>query len=466
MSRVLFGKLAIIASLMLLLLIPLQMISGLVYERKGQRDHVLEDIAQSSSGSQQLTGPVLVIPYQEKSVVQERNPTTNVITDKEVLTDKQLIVLPEKLEVDGQVSTETRHRGLYEALMYTAETSISGQFKVAESALFNESNVIMQQPYIAVGLSDVRGIRNTPELNWQGNKVYFQPGARLGVLGSGIHAPLPNFNPRIAAEYKFVLPLSVQGMENLRFTPIGKDTHVLLNANWPHPSFSGRFLPIRHQERDNGFNAEWQTSWFATNMDQDFKQAAAKGEGEFHSQDFGVSFITPVDVYQQTERSIKYGLLFVLLTFTAFFLFEMLKSLRVHAVQYGLVGAALAMFYLLLIALSEHLPFLAAYLIASSACIGLLTFYLTYVLKHWQRGLSFGAMLSLLYGTLYGLLQSEDNALLLGSLLLFGVLAVVMVLTRRLDWYSIGSLGAMESSSPVKAGIEIKTPTPQDGTSA
>ncbi len=458
MSRVLFGKLAIIASLMLLLLIPLQMISGLVYERKGQRDHVLEDIAQSASGPQQITGPVLVIPYQVKSITQERNINTGAVSSKEVFTDHQLTILPERLDITGQATTETRYRGLYRALMYTAETQLNGQFQVNNGTLFNDPNVHVGQPYVAVGVSDVRGIRNTPKLSWQGVPFAFQPGAKLSVLGSGIHAPLPSFDPKVATTYRFSLPLTVLGMENISFTPVGKDTNVKLGANWPHPSFYGRFLPASREIRHEGFNADWQTSWFATNLDQEFQQAVAKGESSFHTQDFGVSFIQPVDVYQQTERAIKYGLLFVLLTFTAFFLFEMLKTLRIHAVQYGLVGAALAMFYLLLIALSEHMTFLPAYLIASGACIGLLTFYLSHVLHHWLRGMGFGAMLSLLYATLYGLLQSEDNALLLGALLLFAVLAAVMVLTRRLDWYSIGSLGAMESSAPSKQELDIKEP--------
>ncbi len=456
MSRSLFVKLLVIAGLMLLLLVPLDMVSGLVGERRQQNAMVQRNIEESTSGPQRITGPVLVIPYRVHHVSKEKVKVPQevmvivqedgqarekpVIKEvwKEVVTesysDHSVTVLPETLRIQGKAATTTLYRGIYEALTFTADTQLAGTFQVDVVALARDPSATFGEPYVALGVGDVRGIRNAPVLQWQGRAIAVEPGNAYGSLGEGVHAPVA-VDAKTKGNYMFSLTLKLLGTGSLHFTPLGKDTRVTLGADWPHPSFTGRFLPAQRQVREDGFRAEWQTSWFATNMDRSFDSRDLAG---VHAQDFGVAFIQPVDTYQQAERVTKYAILFVLLTFTAFFLFEVLKRLPIHPMQYLLVGAALAMFYLLVIALSEHIEFAWAYASASVACVCLIGFYLAHVLQHWRRGFGVGALLGLLYAALFGLVQSEDNALLLGALLLFAVLAGLMVLTRRLDWYRVG----------------------------
>lgn len=444
MSKELFFKIAVIAVLMLGLLVPLQMIAGLVEERQGQRQSVLEEIAQSSSGPQHIVGPVLVVPYRVKTVVQEevlihQNGQANtVVRSKNVFTDKLLTAMPQALHIDGQVKTATLYRGLHQALTFTAETKFQGAFELDMVALASDPSVTIGEAYLAMGIRDVRGIRNIPRVDWQGKPLLFQPEARLDTLGTGIHVPLPGLDYSKVGQFPFTLPLELMGTTSLSFTPVGKDTRVQLAANWPHPSFFGQSLPTKREVRADGFTANWQTTWLNTELAR-AKDPDSKSDAGLTNHQMGVRFIQPVDEYQQAERAMKYAVLFVLLTFTGFFLFEMLKKLPIHPMQYALVGAALAMFYLLLIALSEHAEFAVAYAAASTACVALIGFYLSFVLQHWQRGMAFAGMLCVLYATLYVLLQSEDNALLLGALLMFGVLAAVMVLTRRLDWYRVAA---------------------------
>lgn len=444
MSKELIAKITVIAALMLLLLVPLKMISGLVEERQAKRHAVMEEIAQSSSGPQHIVGPVLVVPYRVKTVVQEevlihQNGQANtVVRTKDVFSDKVLTAMPQTLHIGGQVKTATLYRGLHQALTFTADTKIKGSFELDMVALASDPSVTIGEAYLAIGIRDVRGIRNIPSIDWQGKSLLFQPEARLDALGSGIHVRLPRPDFSKVGQFPFTLPLELMGTTALSFTPVGKDTRVQLAANWPHPSFFGQSLPTHRDVRSDGFTANWQTTWLNTERART-KDPDSKSDGVLTNHQMGVRFIQPVDEYQQAERALKYAILFVLLTFTGFFLFEMLKKLPIHPMQYALVGAALAMFYLLLIAISEHVEFAVAYAAASTACVVLIGFYLSFVLQHWQRGTGFAALLGVLYVTLYALLQSEDNALLLGALLMFGVLAGVMVLTRRLDWSRVAA---------------------------
>jgi inner membrane protein len=236
--------------------------------------------------------------------------------------------------------------------------------------------------------------------------------------------------------------LEIMGTEQILFLPVGKVTTVDVSSEWPHPSFVGAFLPDTRTVSANGFQAHWKLSDFATGVNDAVARverlgAPADQSPGFPDHDLGVRFIQPVDVYQQSERAVKYGFLFVLLTLVAFYLFEVLRRLAVHPIQYALCGGALAIFFLLLASLSEHLPFAAAYSIASVACVGLISFYVGHVLQSARRGLAFGGVLGALYGSLYVILLSEDYALLLGAVLLFAALALVMIMTRRVDWYRI-----------------------------
>ncbi|WP_426236279.1 cell envelope integrity protein CreD [Pseudomonas sp. TWP3-2] len=440
MNRNLTIKLGAIALLILLLLVPLLMIDGVIDDRQQLRDGVLEDIARSSSYSQQLSGPVMVVPY--RKVV--RTWKTKEKSDEryqEIGEERgRLYFLPERFELDGKVQTELRARGIYEARLFHADTRINGHFSLPAQLGIKEdfADYRFDAPFLAVSISDIRGIENALKLEVDSQRLDFVPGTQVAWLGEGVRVMLPALDTSKATQLPFGFDLRLQGTGTLQVLPVGKTSSVNLEANWPHPSFVGNFLPAKREITDQGFSANWQTSFFSTNLQEAMNRCVAGDCDAFNGRSFGVSFIDPVDQYLKSDRAIKYALLFIVLTFAGFFLFEVLKSLAVHPVQYALVGVALAFFYLLLLSLSEHIGFGPAYLLSASGCVLLIGFYVCHVLHSVRHGLSFSAGLAALYGLLYGLLSAEDYALLMGSLLLFGLLGVFMVLTRKLDWYGIG----------------------------
>ncbi|MFP3676113.1 cell envelope integrity protein CreD [Pseudomonas sp. SIMBA_041] len=445
MNRSLTLKLGAIALLILLLLIPLLMINGLIQDRQQRRDGVLEDIARSASFSQQLSGPLMVVPYRKVVRTWKLNEKTNQRYQDIGEERGRLYFLPERFELDGQIQTELRSRGIYEARLFHAENHISGHFSVPAQWGIKEdfADYRFDQPFLAVGISDIRGIENALKLDLNGQTLDFVPGSQVGWLGEGVHVTLPALDTKQVTELAFGFDLRLQGSGQLQILPVGKTSKVSLSANWPHPSFIGNYLPAQREVTDQGFTANWQTSFFSTNLQEALSSCVSGGGCEaYNGRSFGVSFIDPVDQYLKSDRAIKYALLFIVLTFAGFFLFEVLKSLAVHPVQYALVGVALAFFYLLLLSLSEHIGFALAYLLSSAGCVLLIGFYVCHVLRSVRHGLSFSVGLAALYGLLYGLLSAEDYALLMGSLLLFGLLGVFMVLTRKLDWYGIGQKSA------------------------
>lgn len=441
MNRNLAIKLGVVAVLIVLLMIPLLLIGGMVTDRQRLRDAVLADIAHSSSGEQRLLGPLLVVPYR-KTV---REWKTNEKTGERYLEEREcrsrLYFLPEQFQLDGTIVTEQRNRGIYQARLFHSDNQISGYFQLPAQYGISEdyADYRFEPAFLSVGISDIRGIESDLKLRLNGQELPFAAGSADHLLANGVHALLPALDEANGQRLDFAFNLKLQGTGQLAVTPIGRDTQVQLSSPWPHPSFVGEFLPVTHDISAAGFSARWQTSFFATNFAEVLVDCVQRKDcATFNSRQFGVSFIDPVDQYLKTDRAIKYALLFIALTFAGFFLFEVLKRLAVHPVQYGLVGLALALFYLLLLSLSEHLPFATAYAVAASACVLLLGVYLAGVLHSVLRGGVFAASLGALYALLYGLLSAEDYALLMGSLLVFGLLAGVMLLTRKLDWYGVG----------------------------
>ncbi len=447
MKRPLLFKLTTIALLMLLLMIPIGMINGVINERTASQAQVVEEIAKSSSYSQKLVGPVLVVPYIKKVKEWKVDADTKERYQVDVEVNGQLYFLPSAFAVDGKLKTERLARGIYEARLYYADNNVSGHFDVPVNYGITENlpDYEFDSPYISMGIKDIRGIQNGLSIQINNDRVDMQAGSKLKILGEGVHATInpPDLSQKSILHFK--LSLLLKGTESLSVVPIGRDSTVNLSSDWPHPSFIGDYLPTTREIDETGFTAAWRTSYFSSNLEEHFIHCAFAGDCEaFQSRVFGVSLIDPVDQYVKSDRAIKYAILFIALTFAGFFLFEILKRLAVHPIQYGLVGLALAFFYLLLVSLSEHIAFAMAYLIASSACILLIGFYVSYVLHSVARGAIFSGLLASLYGLLYGLLSAEDYALLMGSLLLFGLLGVFMILTRKLDWYVVGRTEKMD----------------------
>ena len=448
MKRPLLFKFSTIALLILLLMIPIGMINSVINERKSSQQNVVEEIAKSSSYSQKLVGPVLVVPYVKKIKEWKVDADTKVRYQVDAQKKGHLYFLPSAFTVDGKLTTERLARGIYEARLYHSNNNISGKFDIPVNygVVENFPDYDFDLPYLSMGIKDIRGIQNGSQILVNNELVDMQPGSKLKILGEGVHAAVKQPDLSQKSILHFQLDLVLKGTESLSIVPIGRDSKVSLRSDWPHPSFMGDYLPNNREIDETGFTASWSTSYFSSNVEETFNQCVFSDECEpFNNRYFGVSFIDPVDQYVKSDRAIKYAILFVALTFAGFFLFEVLKRLAVHPVQYGLVGLALAFFYLLLVSLSEHIAFGLAYLISSSACVLLIGFYVSYVLQGFMRGGIFTLLLSSLYGLLYGLLSAEDYALLMGSFLLFGLLGAFMMLTRKLDWYSIGKAEKAEA---------------------
>lgn len=440
LQNTLIARVATILFLILLLLIPLGMIQGIVSDRQQLQTQVETTIANSFAGTQRVIGPVLVIPYVERETqvtVNDKGREVKHVKEH----SRQIFMVPELLRYDGSADIESKQKGLYKALVYQTKGILRARFDVPANLglATNPAAITAGSAYLAFGISDLRGLRGTPKATWDGLALRIGNGTKFDAITDGIHAEVGNVQSAEAKSFEVTINMDLAGTRSLAFTPIGKNTTVELRAAWPHPNFGGRFLPVSKTIDDKNFHARWEVSHLASKNEAILRSGVKDQKPQDALESFDVAFIEPVNIYQQAERAVKYGVLFVALTFAAFFLFETLKNLRIHPLQYGLVGLAIAVFFLLLISLSEHLSFVYAYMIASTACIVLIGFYLSHVLGGWRRGAAFAAKLTLLYGVLYGLLLSEDNALMLGSLLLFAVLAAFMVLTRRVDWYQLGA---------------------------
>ncbi len=434
-------KVLLIGGLAVLLMLPLTLIHSLITERSQYRYQVENEIADSWSGRQTLIGPVLVLPYQVRRSEQVWNEQDKVYTTRMIDGWYNQYVIPASLVIDIQTRTEDRSRGIYSVPVYTADIVLQGQFSgFALNRHRQEMSEVITagRPYLVLSVTDLRGLGSSPDIDWQHEPVSFAPGTQISGLDSGLHVKLPDINDPENFSADFNITLQLRGSQALQVAALGDQTITEMQSSWPHPRFFGHFLPGTRDISAAGFSARWDVSAFASNA---LDKLLSCVDGDCHgllSSAFGVDFIQPVDVYTQSERAVKYGILFIVLTFAAFFLIELMAGLRLHIVHYGLVGCALAMFYLLLLSLSEHVAFIWAYLIANLCCCALLGCYLSTVMRSAVRGWAYALSVSLLYWMLYAILRSEDFALLMGCVLLFAALAVIMLLTRKVDWHRIG----------------------------
>lgn len=427
-------RFGVIGALVLALLVPLTLIRSVVHERERYRAEAVQRVADSKAGPQRLLGPVRVLPWTEVRQVREVDADGVPRLATRTVRGRQL-QMPAQLEVGGVLRPSERRIGLFRVQVYSWDAEVEASFAPLTYAAVPGRTY--EAPYLAFGLQDVRGLVGTPEVSLDGRALRLQAGLRaLEERSRGVSADLAP----LADDGQGTLPAlarvrfagTIDGTRSLEIVPLGDANRIELSSAWPHPLFGGRFLPNAREIGAEGFRADWSLSALATAAQTQFESGETPDAVK-------VSLVEPVDVYTQVDRATKYGLLFVLLTFLAFGLFELIRRWPIHPLQYLLVGLALAMFFLVLLGLSEHLPFAAAYAVAALACIGLQWIYLAGVLRSRLRAGGFAGLLTALYGTLYGLLVSEDAALLLGALLLFGVLAAVMWITRGVDWYAMGA---------------------------
>lgn len=464
MKHPLLTKIAALAAITTLLLIGLGVIADIVRDRQRYRSEAARSVAQSLAGPQTLLGPMLHIACVESWEAASGQGEER--TASEQRREFMLSAMPERLQMQTSALMEERARGLHKVNAFTLKAQLKAHWpslaSLAPKATVKGSRLQCGPPILMLAVADARGIRMA-HAEVLGQTLALKPGTLHPAYARGLHAALPEALPERGTPVDATVDLELVGTQQLSIVPLGDMTEVRMQGDWQHPSFAGRFLPSERELGAQGFTALWRLSSLATTAQQDVLQnrklCATEGSGadaaaaEYAvpvpaaedarqgscTDSFSVAFVDPVNPYSLADRATKYGLLFIALTFVAVGLFELMKQLRVHPVQYLLVGMALCSFFLLLLSLSEHLPFGVSYAAAAAACVLLLGYYASHMLGSALRGLPFGAGIALLYGLLYVLLQLEQTALAVGSVALFLVLGAVMVLTRKVNWYGRGT---------------------------
>jgi inner membrane protein len=427
-------RLLTVGLLVLLLQIPIAMIGGQVSQREQRGAEAIEEVSSKWGKQQSLRGPVVVVPYLHRwsEAGREGVPVTRA-------EQRYAYFLPDSLTTRGTVKTEVRKRGIFSVPVYKLDLTLSGRFSRPDfsSLGLEPATVAWERAHLVVGISDTRAIQEETAVTWNGTPVKFVPGAgTFGEAGSGIHAPVGFADG--ASTVDFSLPLSLNGSQGVYFAPFGQNSVVELQSNYPHPSFQGNWLPNDREITKDGFEGRWSIPFLGRSFPQAWT-SEDDFEDEIGSASFGVDFLNPVDHYRMAERSVKYASLFILLTFATLWLFEVRAGVRVHPIQFLMLGGALCLFYLLLLALSEHLAFPLAYGLSSISVIGMVAAYGVVVLRGLSKALAVGLGVALLYVYLYVLLVNEDYALLLGSVGLFLILGLIMFATRHVDWYGVGT---------------------------
>ncbi len=433
-------KLLAILIIVLLLLIPANDIQNIISERESFQYGAIADISGKWGEEQTFSGPVLSVPY---SVVMDKGKTTA------YTAVQHLHLLPEKLNINGEVSPQVRKRGIYKALLYSSELNFEGTLltDAIADAIPEASEIHYNDARISFGVSDPKGIKSAIEIEVNGTKYRVEPGSPEYVKfsnGFSVKVPLMQDQP-----LAFSGNIKLNGSASLYFVPLARETAVNIRSAWPSPSFNGSFLPETHTVEKEGFDATWKVYDFNRSIPQIWKEQWF----DAGSSSFGFSMIEEVNVYQKTMRSAKYAFMIIALTFTFFFFFETIKKMKIHPIQYSIVGIAICVFYTLLLALSEHISFGMAYLVSALAIISITTFYFYHLSKSRAATLLFGSVFTSLYVFIYTILNLESHALLVGSIGIFVALALVMYYTRNIDWYKPGKQASGSESDASGFGV-------------
>jgi len=422
-------KLASIGVIMLLLMIPNAMVRELIYEREYLQKSVIDEVGAKWGKAQTLIGPILAIPFKEA-----QTRIDNKGKEKIIEITKTAYFLPENLKINGELIPEIRKRSLYKVNLYKANLQVEGNFSdlgfdflslKAEQFEFDKAKIIF-------GIPDMAGIEDNIFLHWGEQNLRMQPGvAQSQILNSGVSVPVDLTGKK--ANLPFSMNLKLRGSQTIHFAPIGKETVAELNSSWKTPSFEGNFLPNHHEISESGFSANWKVLDFNRNYPQQW----IGNDNQLSSHTFGLKLFASVNEYTKNTRSAKYAFLLISLSFMVFFFFEIINGLNIHAIQYIFIGLAISIFYILLLSLSEHIGFNAAYWVSTLAIIGLIVPYSAAILKDKKRTGILAAIIGAIYTFIFIILQLEDYALLAGSIGLFAVLAIAMLLSRKIDWHTL-----------------------------
>jgi inner membrane protein len=417
-------RIILIASILILLIIPLLLIQSLITDRQVYRQEAVNEISKSWAGMQSIAGPIVTISRKMEMEDSKGN---------KYLVTKYDYYLPETLKIDVEVVPEIRYKGIYEVMLYKSKLKMSGTINLSKlkekypDEKFDES-------YISFNISDLRGIQKNAELIINGKKYKLIPGLKDKVFRNGFYSDLDLSVQDLPKN--FDIELELNGMENLEFIPLGKFTEVNMKSSWNNPSFDGAFLPLEREITEDGFTAQWKVNYFNRSYPQEWEEQIYD---PFPSA-FGVKLLVPVDEYQQTMRTSKYGLMIIVLTFLGFFMIELFSKKVIHPVQYLLVGLALIIFYSILLAVSEYILFQYSYLISSLLIIALIGFYIKSIYQSKHISIIITGMLIIFYSFMYVILQLQDYSLLIGTIALFIILAAVMFFTRKINWFDVLSV--------------------------
>ena len=426
-------RLITIGILILFLLIPVSMVKDVIREREYRQKDAIKEVSSKWGENQTVSGLVLTIPYNNYTkVYDDDNKNYKLVKSREYAH-----FLPNQLTINGEVLPEVRYRGIYEIIVYNSKLNLMGSFPKPnfEEWKIADENILWEDAYVSLGLSDLRGLQNKVSLNWSGKQYDFNPGVESNdVIKKGISCRIPVHSKKTGpTKNNFSLKLNFNGSSGLNFIPLGRSTNISIKSPWENPSFDGAFLPDDREITKNGFTAEWDV----LHLNRPYPQSFRGSTYGIYQSSFGVNLIVPVDEYQKSMRSAKYAVMFITLTFLLFFFIQILNNVRIHPIQYIIVGLALCVFYTLLVALSEHIAFKFSYIISSISIISMITLYAHSIAKNRRLTKVIGLILVLLYLFIYSIIQLQDYALLMGSTGLFIVLAVIMYLSRKIDWYAI-----------------------------
>jgi inner membrane protein len=424
-------KLSVITGIILLLLIPAAWIQGLISDREGYQHEETASVADKWSGTQLVEGPVLVLPY--KKLVTETNVENKAVTH---MVPKMLYILPQALQIKADVKTQLFQSGIYDAVVYNSSVSVKGAFgkpDLGELGI-DPADVSYDKARLIFGIADLKGLKNNPAVKIEGFDYSPEPAA-------GDHLPFENslqvnFPLQKNQGFIFSYDLTLKGSNELNFLDIGKTTEVEVNSDWPHPNFNGRYLPDNRTVNDKGFGAKWHMVYYNrpfpqqwTDLDSVLTSKRASTEAVF-----GVKLQLPIDQYRKVMRTTKYSTLVILLTFVSLFLAEMIKKERIHVFNYTLIGAAMVVYYILLLSFSEQIGYNYAYLLSSVSTIGLISVFTASLLKNGKVAVLFAGILSLFYGFIFIIIQLEELSLLFGSVALFVIIATLMYFSRKINW--------------------------------
>jgi len=437
MSSSPLARLVVMAVLLVGLLIPLGMTWALVTERASRRDAVAAEVGAMWGGAQRLSGPSLTVPYRCAPRDQAASAAPAAPATKDPC-NAIAVVLPDSLDVTATVDPSLRRRGVFDVVVYRAHLTMKARFQnvVLDQLTPQPTAVAWEDAALSVGVSDPKGVDQKIRATCNQQALQFRSGVPASLpLPQGMSSRLL-LAPAPPVGLDCTIELDVKGTRSLMFFPAGSETTLQLTSSWPHPSFTGWILPESHDIRADGFSATWKSGaygrplagmWSSLAEPSDLKRQAQGSE-------FGLLLVQPIDPYIETDRAVKYGVLFLLLTFMTVFVWEITRGVRVHPIQYLFVGFALCVFYLLLLAFAEHIGFDRAYVVASAATVTLIAWYWRWVTNGVTGGAAMAGILSVLYALLFLLLRLEDYALLAGAIGLFAILAIVMFITRRVNW--------------------------------